>query len=304
MDLSIIIVSWNTADLLRECLASVYRHPPACAFDVWVVDNASGDDSAAVVRRQFPRAQLIVNEQNVGFAQANNQAVNQCGGRYVLLLNPDTQVKPGALQALVDFLDAHPAAGAAGSMLLNPDESLQPSCHPMPTLAREFWRLLHLDALWPYGQYAMARWDTAVPRDVDVIQGASFLIRRAVLDRIGFLDGAYFMYSEEVDLCYRLQQHGWRLFWVPASRVIHYGGQSTRQAAEKMFLELYRGKILFFRKHYGARTARLYKGVLVLAALPRMLTGAAARVLPLPRRAEFRQLGPYYRQLLRHLREM
>ncbi|MCA9971002.1 MAG: glycosyltransferase family 2 protein [Anaerolineales bacterium] len=304
MDLSIIIVSWNTADLLQACLASVYAHAPCCAYDVWVVDNASTDDSAGMVRQQFPQAQLIANTDNVGFARANNQAIAASRGRYVLLLNPDTEVKPGALQALVDFLDAHPRAGAAGSMLLNPDESLQPSCHPMPTLAREFWRLFHLDVVWSYGRYAMQRWDTAVPRDVDVIQGASFLIRRAIVDRIGFLDGDYFMYSEEVDLCYRLQKHGWRLYWVPASRVIHYGGQSTRLVAEKMFLELYRGKVMFFRKHYGARTARLYKSVIALAALPRLVVAAAARVLPLPRRAELRQLGPYYRHLLRRLPEM
>ena len=268
--LSIIIVSWNTRELLADCLSSVFTQPPTVSYEVWVVDNASADGSAEMVRDKFPQARLLENIVNVGFAQANNQAIAQCGGKYVLLLNPDTVVLPDALDALVFFLDARPEAAAAGSRLLNPDGTLQLSCHPSPTLLREWWRLMHLDVVRPYGRYAMHTWDTNLARDVDVLQGASLLLRKSVLDQIGFMDGDYFMYSEEVDLCYRIQRAGWRLYWVPQSQVIHYGGQSTKQIAGEMFLQLYLGKLKYLRKHNGRYAGRIYKIILLKAALIRL----------------------------------
>src|SRR5688572_9666781 len=147
--LSIIIVSWNTASLLENCLASILAGPPTSPFEIWVVDNASTDDSPWMVRKKFPQVHLIENRENVGFARANNQAIQRCMGKYILLLNPDTVVASGALQALVDFLDKHPEKGAIGPRILNPDGSLQISSHPRPTLFREPWRLFHLDALLP-----------------------------------------------------------------------------------------------------------------------------------------------------------
>jgi GT2 family glycosyltransferase len=298
MKLSVIVVSWNTCALLADCLASVYTHPPDFEFDVWVVDNASQDDSVAMVRRRFPQVRLIENETNGGFAQANNQAIGSSSGRYILLLNPDTVVKPGALQALVAFMESTPMAGAAGSRLLNPDGTLQPSCHPMPTLPRELWRLFYLDVLYPYGRYHMDQWDIQTPRQVDVLQGASLLLRREVLDKIGYLDETYFMYSEEVDLCYRLQKAGWQLYWVPQSQVIHYGGQSTQQVAADMFIQLYRGKLLYFRKHYGEAGAIIYKLILAMASLPRVLFSPLAVFQQAARRERYEQLARHYRRLL------
>lgn len=298
MKLSIVIVSWNTKDLLRACLDSVFAHPPAAAFEVWVVDNDSQDGSVAMVREWFPDVKVIENRENVGFAQANNQAIALCRGEYVLLLNPDTEVKPAALTELVTFLDDNPAAGAAGSRLLNPDETLQPSCHPAPTLSRELWRLFHLDEIRPYGRYNMYRWNMTRPREVDVLQGAALAVRKSILDEIGFMDGDYFMYSEEVDLCFRIQRAGWRLYWVPASRVVHYGGQSTRQVAEKMFLQLYLGKLKYFRKHYGRLAGAAYKWILLLASLVRlMLTPFAWLQKPTRRKQNF-ALARYYQRLL------
>ena len=153
MDLSIVIVSWNTSDMLLSCLTSIFDHPPQCHFDVWVVDNASSDISAAMVRQRFPQVHLIENRVNAGFARANNQAIRQSNGYFLLLLNPDTEVKPGALELLVRFLRRHRQVGGAGPRLLNPDGTLQPSCHPGPTLTRELWRLFHLDVIYPYGFY-------------------------------------------------------------------------------------------------------------------------------------------------------
>lgn len=304
MKLSIIVVSWNTRDMLANCLASVYEHPPTDSFELLLVDNASSDGSADMVRQQFPQVRLIASPVNVGFAEGNNLAVPLCTGAYILLLNPDTVVKPNALQAMIDFLDSHPAAGAAGSMLLNPDETLQPSCHPAPKLSRELWRLFHLDRVYPYGRYHMHTWDITQPREVDVIQGASLMVRHKILDQIGFLDGDYFIYSEEVDLCYRLQKAGWQLYWVPDSQVIHYGGQSTRQVATEMFLQLYLGKLKYFRKHYGDKAGFVYKLILVLASLARLAAAPVGWLRGGERRQQSSLLMRHYGRLLAALPSM
>ncbi len=305
MKLGIIVVSWNVKSLLTNCLASVYAHPPQELFEVVTVDNASTDGSPEMVQARFPQAKLIECDENLGFARGNNVGIDQCRAEYVLLLNPDTVVKPGAIQTLVDFLDAHPQAGAAGSRLLNPDGSLQhPSCSPRPTVARELWRLLHLDRVRPLAVYRMDRWSLTEPRAVDVIQGASLMIRRSVLDRIGLLDERYFMYSEEVDLCLRIQRPGWQLFWVPQSQVVHFGGQSTGQAAVAMFQQLYRAKLMYFRKHYGKRAGMGYKFVLTAASLSRLLlTPLVFLQRPSARKRNLR-LGRQYWRLLLALPEM
>jgi GT2 family glycosyltransferase len=164
VDLSIIIVSWNTAQLLAQCLRTIYANPPAGKFEVLVVDNASADASTQMVRKQFPQINLLENEVNVGFARANNQAIRQSRGRYILLLNPDTEMKPYMLERLVNFMKTHTQAGAAGPCLLNPDGSLQRWSLPVPTptLFREFWRLFHMDVIWPYSAYRTARSDWVV----------------------------------------------------------------------------------------------------------------------------------------------
>jgi GT2 family glycosyltransferase len=244
---------------------------------------------------------LIENSKNVGFAQANNQAIQQSAGCYVLLLNPDTEVQPGALETLVRFMDAHPQAGAAGARLLNPSGTLQPSCHPAPTLSRELWRLFHLDALWPYACYPMAGWDLNTPREVDMVPGACLILSRDALDQVGLLDEDYFIYSEEVDLCYRLRRAGWRLYWLPQAVVIHYGGQSTRQMAAAMFLRLYQGKVLYFRKHHGRLAAQLYKLILLIAALARLLLSPLVWLVRPPQRHQHLALASHYRRLVRAL---
>lgn len=269
--LSIVIVSWNTARLLEDCLASILTNPPALEFEIWVVDNASTDDSPRMVHEKFPQVHLIQNRENVGFARANNQAIQRCAGKYVLLLNPDTLIAPGALQSLIDFLDAHSTAGAAGARLRNPDGSLQISSHPQPTLSREFWRMFHLDVLAPYAVYPRSKWETNEPQEVDVLMGACLIVRKEVLNEVGLLDEDYFMYSEEVDLCSRIQDAGWRLYWVPRAELVHFGGQSSQQAPTEMFLKLYHSKIIYFRKHYGRRAAFIYKSLLRIAALSRLL---------------------------------
>lgn len=279
MDLSVIIVNWNTRELLRQCLESVYRTSGDLATELIVVDNGSSDGSGAMVRDRFPLATLIENAENRGFASANNQAMGIAHGRYLLLLNSDTRVCAGAFTELVAFMEDAPAVGAVGPRLLNADGSLQPSCHPMLTPWREFWRLMFLERVRRLATYDMARWPTDRPHRVEVIKGACLLLRREALDQIGLLDERYFMYTEEVDLCYRLVLAGWELYWLPKALVIHYEGQSAKQIAESMYVQLYRSKVQFFRKYGGERRARLFKRLLRLAYWPRLTAAALGALL-------------------------
>ena len=302
MELSIVIVSWNTRDLLAQCLASVTADAallPCPHVEILVVDNASTDGTVEAVRRQFPRVRIIENNHNVGFARANNQGVGQSQGSYVLLLNPDTEVKPGTLQTLLDFMEAEPQIGLVGAQLLNADGSLQTSCYPAPTLLRELWRLFHLDSLRPYGTYRMADWNRTQPREVEALLGACLFIRRQVLDEVGLLDESYFMYSEEIDLCYRVSQAGWPIYWVPQAQIVHYGGQSTQQVPTKMFLHLYGSKLRYFRKHYGRSSALAYKFIILAAALVRLiLTPLALLEQSTKRRRHLHLAGNYGRLIL------
>ena len=298
MDLSVIIVNWNTRDLLAQCLDSVFANPPAGEFEVIVVDNDSTDGSVMMVRNRFPTAVLIENHHNPGFAAANNQAIGRACGRYILLLNPDTVVMPDASDALVRFMEGTPAAAITGSMLLNPDGTLQRSCHPYPTIGREFWRLLHLDYLIPLGIYPMDRWPIDMPREVDTVQGASLMVRREVIEQVGLLDETFFMYSEEVDWCARISGAGWKIFWVPDARIVHFGGQSTRQIPAEMFLQLYRAKSMYFRKHYGSFYVYVYKVVLFIAAVLRILFVPVIWLLMPDKRDEHARMMANYGRLV------
>jgi N-acetylglucosaminyl-diphospho-decaprenol L-rhamnosyltransferase len=296
--LSIILVSWNTRKLLTSCLTSIYTYPPHCQFEVWVVDNASSDGTQEMLREIFPQVHLIENIKNLGFASANNQALSLVDSPYILLLNPDTIIKPGALNELVAYIDKNPQVGAAGARLLSQDGSLQVSCYVTPTLFREFLRLMHLDRFWPGASYQMNHWDITLPREVEIIQGACMILRKMALDQVGLFDERFFIYTEEVDLCYRLRQAGWKLHWVPQAEVIHYEGQSTSQVAPEMFIRLYQSKLMFFRKHQGKLAAWVYKVILFMISLPRVMLMPISWLKPIPKRLYFRDLGFNYIRLL------
>lgn len=298
MDLTIIIVNWNTRELLDKCLASVYASQTNLKFDVWVIDNQSFDNSIEMIREKYPNTILIKNENNVGFAQANNQAINKSSSEFVMLLNPDTIVDKDVLDGLIGYLEGHPDVGAAGPMLLNPDGTLQESAYPEPTLWREFWRLFHLDLFKHLGTYPMAEWNHSDLRDVDVLMGACFLVRRKVLDQVGLLDENFFMYSEEVDFCKRIRDFGWRIVWFPTVKVIHFGGQSTSQVQQEMFLQLYQGKIQYFRKHNSLAVVWAYKFVLFMAAIIRLFLTPFAFFEGSAEKDEHLKLSGNYRRLL------
>jgi N-acetylglucosaminyl-diphospho-decaprenol L-rhamnosyltransferase len=309
VQVAIVVVNWNTRELLAQCLQSLLTtsNTSAQPFEdgfsltfgaygaqVFVVDNASSDGSAQIVREGFPWVHLIENDENAGFACANNQAIRQSSGRYVLLLNSDTEVRPDAVETLVAFMEANPQAGAVGGRLLNADGSLQPSCHPMLTPWREFWRLMFLDHLARKATYGPKLWKAAVPQQVEVIKGACLLLRREALDQVGLFDESFFFYTEEVDLCYRLSQAGWQLWWVPAATVVHYGEASSKQAAQVMYLQLYRSKIQFYRKAGGEARADCFKHLVRIAYWSRL---GMASVGALFSRSLARQAYTYQRLL-------
>jgi N-acetylglucosaminyl-diphospho-decaprenol L-rhamnosyltransferase len=269
--LSVIIVSWNTRQLLKNCLDSIFANPPTSPFEIWVVDNASTDGTPKMVQERYSQVHFIENHENVGFARANNQAIKQCTGKYILLLNPDTFVDSCSLEIMVDFLEGNSMAGAAGARLFNPDGTMQISSHPWPTLSRELLRLFHLDRILPYTEYPQNKWIKGSAQEVDVLMGACLILRKDILDQIGYLDEDYFIYSEEVDLCYRIQRAGWSLYWIPQAKVVHFGGQSTQQVPTQMFLNLYHSKIKYFRKHYGTLAAKIYILILMFASLSRIV---------------------------------
>ena len=308
--LSVVIVNWNTCDMLAQCLHSIMSdcalqlassaqgaacqpaHQPS--IEVFVVDNASSDGSVSMIKERFPWVRLVENAENLGFARANNQAIGLANGRYILLLNSDTVVHPGAFAALIGFMEKTPEAGAAGAYLLNGDGTLQPACHPMLTPWREFMRLLFLDRVLHAATYGAGWWKTEEPRQTEVIKGACLMLRHTALEQVGSLDGSYFMYTEEVDLCYRLAQAGWQLWWVPAAKVTHYGEASSRQVAQTMYVQLYRSKIQFYRKYGGDRRADLFKYLLRVAYWPRFAAATLFAPLSLSLNAKAR----IYRDLL------
>lgn len=278
LDLSIIIVSWNTRELLAKCLRCVEETVKKISYEVYVVDNNSSDGSQDMVRKDFPTVKLIANVDNVGFAKANNQAMRVSEGRYVLLLNSDAFVKDNTIDYMVSFMDSHPDAGMSGCKLLYEDGRLQPSCATFPTLASEFYIATGLDKLFPkskiFGKYLMTDWDYSDTRPVDVIMGAFMLARADVIQKVGLMDESFFMYSEEVDWCYRFKAAGWKIYFCPDVETVHLWGGSSKAVKVETLLRLYRARVQFFRKHYGALTAFLYKIILTINSLIRVGPGA------------------------------
>ncbi|MCE5187073.1 MAG: glycosyltransferase family 2 protein [Planctomycetaceae bacterium] len=251
MDLSIVLVNWNTRQILAGCLDSIYEQTRGITFEVLVVDNASTDGSARMVRDRFPQATLVANEQNRGFAAANNQGIRMAKGDYILLLNSDTLVLDNALAKSVEFARRHPEAGVVGCRVLNADRSLQPSCFMYPSLLNLFLLTTYLSRLFRrhpfFGRERMGWWDRSNVREVEVVTGCFMLVRRRAFESVGLLDEAYFMYGEETDWCCRAHRAGWKLLFTPDAEIVHLGGASSRQVRPEMMLQL-RGSILLFMK--------------------------------------------------------
>jgi len=258
VDLSVVIVNWNTCSYLRQCLESLSeeRHG-GTQIEVIVVDNASTDGSAQMVRQEFPWVRLVANSGNAGYAKGNNQGISLAEGRYVLLLNPDTVVPKGALGKLTAWMDSHPDVGAVGVRLLNPDGSVQPSCRSFPEPAYLLYESLGLTLLFPhsrrFGAYRMTWFGHDREMDVDQPMGSALAIRREAVEDVGLLDEQFPIFFNEVDWCYRARQKGWRIVFTPDVEIVHYGGRSTSQVRLSAIMESHRSLVRFYQKHYRSR---------------------------------------------------
>lgn len=260
MDVTIVIVSYNVSELLEECLASIEKET-FCDHEIIVVDNHSSDGSAEIAKAIHPEIALINNPTNVGFARANNQAFRRARGRYVFMLNPDTRILGSAIDKLVRFMDAHPEAGASGPKNLNSDLSLQYNCHHFPSVSTVLMEFLQLRRFFPksrlFGRAQMTYWTYDEIRPVDYITGCSLMIRREVLERLGYLDERFFMYSEETDFCFRLKRNNLKTLFYPGASIVHYGGQSSlaqnfhRVHSRTITRHEFESRYYFFRKNYG-----------------------------------------------------
>jgi len=246
--LSIIIVNWNTKNLLLQSLKSIYEIYKKVQMDIIVVDNGSSDGSAQAVRGKFPLFSLIENEKNLGFAKAVNQGLERCVGDYILLLNPDTQVKEGAIEALKGFMDAHPAAGVAGAQLLNADGSKQNSIANFPSLATELLNKSLLRLFFPK-TFPGKEKNISEPIEVDSVIGACMMVRREAMEQAGLLDEDYFLFLEETDWCYRMKRAGWKIYHHPHAEIYHFQGKSAERDKKRAKVEYYRSRYQFFKKN-------------------------------------------------------
>ncbi len=273
---SIVIVNYNVREFLDQALKSVVSALQGQSYEIWVVDNASSDGSVDFVQTQFPQVHLLANRVNVGFARANNQALAQCRGRYICLLNPDTIVEEKTFTVLQSFLERHPQAGAVGCKVLNPDGSLQLACRrsfPTPWVA--FSKIIGLAALFPksriFGRYNLTYLDPEQTAEVEAISGSFMLIRKEVLDQVGLLDETFFMYGEDLDYCYRIRAKGWKIYYVPETRIIHFKGESSKKSPFEQRSLFYQAMRLFVRKHLHKSQALLPMWLLLIAIRLRAL---------------------------------
>ena len=267
-EVSVVVVNWNTRDLLRECLASVVAQMREVGVELLVVDNASTDGSAEMVRQEFPQARLWVNQANRGFAAANNQALAQAQGRVVFLLNSDAYLKPGALRPLVDHMEAHPEAAVVGIRVLNPDGTTQVSCFRFPTLWDVFCEMFFLTTLFPnsplFNRRGMGGFDRRTFREVDWVLGAAMAVRREWVERVGGLDEGYFMYAEELDWCRRIREAGGQVVFFPGAEAVHHGGVSRKRARETILPRAFASRFRYYERHHGRGYALAVRGITVL----------------------------------------
>jgi GT2 family glycosyltransferase len=276
VDMSIVLVCWNNKAYLDPCLKSLCEGGLKSSYDVIVVDNGSTDGSQQMLAEKYPDVKLIQNAGNVGLGKASNQGIEATNGRHVLLLNNDTLVNGPALDMLVEFLDTHSDAGAVAGKLLNPDGSFQSGYAPFSTLSEEFLIVTHIgEMLWSgYPSHG----DSNEIQSTGWLSSACLLVRRAALEQVGVLDESYFIYGDEADLQYRLNKAGWKVFFLPESTIIHFGGRSMdRWKRRKM---VYRGKMMFYKKNYGFLRTLLLQIMFFIMSLLKLLVWCMGYLVP------------------------
>ena len=247
-DLSIVIVNWNTRELLDDCLRSIYHETRELDLEVFVIDNASQDGSADMVQRDYPSVELIRNSENRGFGAATNQGLRACLGRYALLLNSDTVILGDVVKESVAYMDAHPEVGVLGCRVLNEDRTVQRTCSQFPTILNLFLLVSGLPKVPGanfFDRFELGDWQRDDVRDVDVVSGCSMCVRREAMEEVGLLDEQFFFYGEETDWCKRLKLAGWPCRFAPVGEIIHFGGASSQKLGYKADLLLSQGLVRF-----------------------------------------------------------
>ena len=279
MDFSIIIVTWNSKGFIRNCLDSIFLSQGNFSNEVIVVDNNSSDETAKIVEQLYPQVNLIQNRKNLGYAKANNQGIQEAGGDYILLLNPDTQVFEGSLSLMYEFLEENPSIGALGPKLLNPDKTVQASCREFPTFSTLIWEFSGLSRLFPrsrvFGRWRMGYFGFDRQIETDQPMASCLMLRRAALEDVGIFDENFAMFFNDVDLCYRIKKGGWKIYFCPEAKVIHHKGASTKKAKARMIWLSHLAFYKFFKKH---KTGLANRFLLFLFLIPLILS-AWARIL-------------------------
>lgn len=284
MQLSVIIVNYNVKHFIEQCLHSVLKASENIAAEVFVVDNNSVDGSIALISEKFPQVILIENKTNTGFSVANNQAIRQARGRYVLLLNPDTVVQEDTFTRIIAFMDAHPEAGALGVKMLDGKGNFAPeSKRGLPTPWVAFYKIFGLSKLFPhsrrFGKYHLSYLGENDINEIEVLSGAFMLLRKSVLDQIGLLDETFFMYGEDIDLSYRVTKAGYKNYYYPETQIIHYKGESTKRGSVNYVLIFYRAMALFAKKHFTSSRAFWFSVLINLAIYLRAGMAILARFI-------------------------
>lgn len=318
VDLSVVILSWNVRDLLRQCLQSVVcdlrlntdhdsepQVPHRLTTEVIVVDNASSDGSAEMVRTEFPLARLISNKTNRGYTGGNNDGIAAASGRYVMILNPDAQVMGDALETMVAYADAHPDIGVLGPQLLGSDGNAQLSRRRFPTLMTALFESTWLQPLAPRGvlrhYYVLDRADDDT-QEVDWLVGACLLVRREAIQQVGGLDEGFFMYSEELDWCRRIRQAGWKVVYLPEALVIHHMGKSSDQIEAQRHIYFQTSKVRYFRKHHGVLAASVVRIALLMLYAWQLMLEAVKGALGHKRELRRERVRAYWQVLRSGLR--
>lgn len=255
VDVSVIILNYNTCELTLNALRSVYESKTSYTFEVILIDNHSTDDSLVRIKAEYPQVKLIENKINVGYSRGNNQGMREASGRYVLLLNSDTILEEQTLEIMISYMDKNIEVGASGCKIVLPDGSLDKACkRGFPTPLASFYYAFGFSKLFPdkphFNQYQLSHLDSDHEYDVDCLVGAFMLVRKQVIDQVGMLDESFFMYGEDIDWCYRIKQAGWRIYYYPRTKITHYKGASSRRKPVKIIYEFHRAMFLFHKKHY------------------------------------------------------
>lgn len=283
MKLSVIIVNYNVKYFLEQCLLSALKAAERVSTEIFVVDNNSVDGSVEMVQQKFPSVKVIANTKNTGFSKANNQGIRESKGEYVLLLNPDTVVEEDTFEKVVSFMDQHSDAGGLGVKMLDGTGRFLPeSKRGLPTYDVAFYKIFGLSKLFPrsktFGKYHLGYLDENKTHEVDVLAGAFMLLRKSVLDKIGLLDEDYFMYGEDIDLSYRITKAGYKNYYFPETRIIHYKGESTKRTSVNYVLVFYNAMVIFARKHFSKSNASLFSLLINFAIYIRAGAAIVARL--------------------------